>query len=369
MSEAQTFQLGEHPRVVFKDCSGELRIQGAGGSQVEVITRPGREGLQVQQTEEELSISSTISLTVRVPEAADTALESCSGDVRVTAVKELHVGGHRGDLMLTQVGSAELDTVNGDVDVGGSQSLRVTTLNGDLRVSAVQGELALVGVRGDILLRAVTGRAELHGITGNVRIRNPEGHVDVHDVNGNIELTGNLESGEYALETLGDIRLQLDQDSDARLELEAPVGSISCSLTLSDTQESRHSLQGILGQGTARLRVIAVSGDIKVRARRSGDVEEVLQEEIARVEEAARRAKERAQHMAEKMRRRGERLEHRSRRRAEHVSSTHTHGTRARRRHAPAEDVQQERLAVLRMLSEGKINAKQAEALLSALES
>jgi hypothetical protein len=40
-----------------------------------------------------------------------------------------------------------------------------------------------------------------------------------------------------------------------------------------------------------------------------------------------------------------------------------------RRQCAPAGDLQQERLAVLKMLAEGKINAEQAEALLSALES
>jgi hypothetical protein len=284
-------------------------------------------------------------------------------------VRELHLSAHRGDVTLVQVGTSELSTVNGDVDVGGSQSLRVTTLNGDLRVSAVQGELLLSGIRGDILLRAATGRAVLRGITGDVRIRNPEGHVDVHDVNGDVEFIGNLKSGEYSLEANGDIRLQLDRESDVRLELEAPVGSVSSALSLGEAQELPHGLQGTLGQGAAQLRAIAASGDIKVRARRSSDVEEALQEEIARVEEAARRAQERAQRMAEKMKRRGERLERQAQRRAERISQRHTLKTRVQRQSAPAEDVQKERLAVLRMLSEGKISASQAEALLSALES
>ncbi len=369
MSDSQVFELGDHPRVVFNACSGDLRIQGARDGQVELLARPEAEGLHLQQTEDVLNVSSSISLTVRVPEAATVALQGCSGDLRATRVKELHVDLHRGDLVLTQVDSAELGTVNGDLEVAGSQSLRVTTLNGNARVSAVQGELVMVGVRGDIQVRAVSGRVELHGITGDIHIRNPEGQIDVHDVNGDVELSGKLCGGEYTVETNGNVRLELDHGSDARLELEAPVGSLSCNLALTDPQESAHRLQGTLGQGTSHVRIVAASGDIKVRGRRSDDVEEVLQEEIARVEECARRAAERAERMAEKMRRRGERLEEKAQRRAERIAKMHRRMAPLHRQPASADDVLQERLAVLKMLSEGKINAEQAEALLSALES
>lgn len=369
MTETQFFQLGDHPQVVFNACTDDLRIQGSDQDQVELVAGPDREGLQVHQTAEALNISSTSSLTVLVPEAAIIALEGCSGDARVTKVKGLQAGRHNGDLALTQVDTAQLGGVNGDVQVGGSRSLRVTTLNGDLRVSAAQGELVLGSIRGDILLRAVAGRAEVSGITGDISIRNPDGQIHVHDVNGDVELSGNLKGGEYVVETNGDVRLQLGDGSDVRLELEAPLGRISSSLKLSNMQESEHSLQGTLGQGSATVRIIATGGDIKVRATRSGDVEEVLEEEIARVEECARRAAERAERMADKMRRRGECIEQKARRRAARVATAYRHGTLLRRQCAPAGDLQQERLAVLKMLAEGKINAEQAEALLSALES
>jgi hypothetical protein len=368
-SETQIFELGDQPRIAFSACSDDLRIQGGADGWVELLAPPDTEGVQVLQTEQGLSISSTSSLTVRVPEAAVLALESCSGDVHASRVREVHVVRHNGDLMLTQVNAAELDAVNGDVQIGGGQSLQVSTLNGDLRVSALQGELTLVGIRGDVLLRSVVGHAEAHDITGDISVRNPDGQIDVHDVNGDVELTGSLVSGEYTVEASGNVRLQLDKSSDAHLELEAPVGSISYSLKLSDKRETTHSLQGTINQGTAKIRVVAAGGDIKVRATRSGDMEEVLEEEIARVEECARRAAERAEHMAEKMRQRGQRLEDKARRRAERTARIHSHGTLLRHQYAPADNVQQERLAVLRMLAEGKINAEQAEALLSALES
>ena len=51
------------------------------------------------------------------------------------------------------------------------------------------------------------------------------------------------------------------------------------------------------------------------------------------------------------------------------MAKVRVHGTALRRQCASGDDVQQERLAVLEMLSEGKINAEQAAALLSALES
>jgi len=368
-SNTRIFQLGDRSQVVFSACSDDLRIQGGAEGQAEVLDRPDTSGLQVQQTDQGLHITSASPLAVRVPESAIVALQSCSGDALITRIREAHVGQHSGDLMLTKVGAAELSGINGDVQIGGGQSLRVTTLNGDLRVSATQGELSLVGICGDITLRSVAGHAEIRGITGDISLRNPDGQIHVHDVNGNVELAGNLSSGEYTVETNGDVALRLDQSSDARLELEAPVGSISCSLRLSDTQQAAHALLGTLGQGSAKLRVIAASGDIKVRATRGGDMEEALEEEMARVEQCARRAADRAERMAEKMRQRGQRLEEKARRRAERMARIHSYGTLLRNQYAPADNAQQERLAVLKMLAEGKINAEQAEALLSALES
>jgi hypothetical protein len=368
MSETRVFDLGDAARVLFKGCSSDLRIQGVEGTQAEFLVPTNRDGLHIEPTEQGLQVSSSISLAVRVPQSTRVALQSCSGDARVTKVGELQIGQHHGDLVVMQVGSAELEALNGDVQVGGTGPLRMTTVNGDLHVSAAQGELVLVGIRGDVRLQAIKGQAELHNVTGDISIRNLDGQLDVHDVNGDVELSANLRSGEYAVEANGDIRLRLDHSSDALIELEAPLGSISSSLKLSESQQSAHALRGTLGQGTARVRIFAVSGDIKARAVRSSDMEEALNDEIARVEECAQRAAARAQRMAEKMRRRSERIEERARRRAERVAGPHIDRTLPRRQRASSGVVQQERMAVLTMLSEGKINAEQAEALLAALE-
>lgn len=376
--KSKTFELGQSPRLVFRSCEGGVRIQGWEKDQVELSLRKEAKALDVREVEGALEISSTTSLTAHVPVETTAVLESCVGDVRAAAVSGLHINKHRGDLSLNQVNRIETTTVYGDVQVRESQFLRLTALNGELTVQAAKDKVAIGGVRGDVVLKGATGQLDLRDITGDLSIRDPDGHVDVHDMNGDIELRGNLRSGQYNLQTNGDVAVYLAPTSDVHLDLEATSGRVASNLELSEGQESAHKLAGNLGSGTAQLKVVANNGDIKVRQMRVTDLQDETERARARAEAGARREAERAQRRAEKLRRKGERLEAKARRRNERLAQKAQERATLLRRwrtkwstpqaRLGTENLEEERLAVLRMLAEGKINAEQAEALLTALE-
>ena len=370
---SKTFQLAPRPRLVFRSCTADVRIRGWDKEQVELLLRQESETMSVQEVEGGLEISTTVPLTANVPVESTAALEDCTGDLRVEALDELFVNKHRGDLSLSQVKRIEIAVVYGDVGVRGSQSLHVATLNGDLQVRGADDKVAVVGVRGDVSLKETSGQVSLHDVTGDVSILDSEGDVEVHDLNGDVELGGNLQSGQCSIETNGNVAVYLDPSSNAHLELEAPHGRVACTLKLGGAQESAHRLTGALGSGAAQLKVVAHNGDIKARQRRATKVQHESERELARADARTRREAERAQRRAEKLRRKGERLEEKARLRRERLAQKAQQRRRrstrgAAQARAARENLEQERLAVLRMLAESKISAEQAETLLGALE-
>jgi hypothetical protein len=377
VTNERTFNLGSNPCLVFRSCFDDLHIQGWGKPQVQLLLVDADEEPQLREEQGTLEISANVPLTAHVPTASSVLLEGCAGDVRAIGFQQLHASSHRGDVSVARVESVELDTISGDGLVHEGRSVRASSVNGDLSILSVQDDVSAVSIRGDVALTSVRGSVEVRAINGDVSIRNPGGHLRVGDVNGSIELAGNLQSGEYELESIGDVTLYVDRASSARLKLEAPRGQIASSLEFTRTLESAHVLEGSLGNAVAEVRALSTAGDIRLRGKRASEVQQAVEEEVARAEHWAHRAAERAQHLAEKLQRRSERRERRVHRRAEHVArkaqGLAALGRAAAQRaagRAPVNQaaVQEERLAVLRMLSQGQINAAQAEKLLAALE-
>ena len=372
------FDLGPNPHLVFRSCVGGLRIRAWGESQVQLWLDQEPETLDVQEAEGELEVSTTGPVTAQVPAETTVVVKGSVGDLHATGLSKLSVTDHRGDLTATSCGTLELATLHGDVRVRDSQYLDVQSLNGDLRVGAAQGEAQVAGIRGDVSLRGLSGQVSAFNITGSLSIYHVDGRLDVHDVDGDIQLKATLQSGQYAIQTNGDVALYLGPESNAHLELETAAGRVSCTAELRNVKEAPHGLTGDLGEGAAQLTVSASSGDIRVHQATVGNLQEEMERERARAEAYARREAERAQRMGDKMRRKGERLAEKARRRGERAArKARKHAAKARdwriewsvrRTSAAGDNLEQERLAVLRMLGKGTINAEQAEALLQALE-
>ncbi len=362
---SQTYDLGHNPRLTFHSCTADLRIAGSECDQVEIQWTDGSKDLEVQQEENALEITASASLSLTVPVQASVALDGCAGDAHIVNVEQLVVKGHRGDLSLRQVNQIEIAAVYGDVSVGTSASLQVTTLNGDILVRSVSEKVALVGIRGDVSLRDTGGQVTVRGVTGDILIHDPGGSVEARDLNGDVKLRGDLQDGQFSLEANGSIKIYLEPTSNVHLELQAPLGHIRSDLELIDALQAAHTLAGGLGTGTAQLKAVAASGDITLSREQVG---EQLDRRLARAEARAERHARRAEHRAEKLKHKAERLEHKAQKRAARLRRWQIKWDRAEAVERP-ENLEQERLAVLRMLAEQKINAEQAETLLDSLES
>jgi DUF4097 and DUF4098 domain-containing protein YvlB len=387
--ESQSYKLGANPRLVFRSCAADLTIEGGDGLQVQLQYPERAQTVDVRESEGALEIHSAIPLSVTAPVGTIAVVESCAGDLRCINLDELHINKHSGDVSAKEVSRADIVKVNGDVSVHGGESLQVTTLNGDLSVWTISAKAAILGVRGDVLIKGTEGQASLHGITGDVAILEPGGGMDARDVNGDIQFLGIKLGGECSLEANGDVAIYLEDTVNAHLELDAPLGRIVSSLELSDAEQSAHRVTGNLGAGAVQLKAVAHNGDIRLGQKQAGKVPAELDMAFTRAEREAEQAMRKAEKREDKARRRAERLEEKARLRAERLEEkarrrSERAAARAQKRAADvrrwhvkwgtpqaarqADNMEEERLAVLRMLAEGKVNAQQAEALLEALE-
>jgi DUF4097 and DUF4098 domain-containing protein YvlB len=361
----KSYQLGPSPRVSFDTCVGDLRVQGWDREEVQLRFRSEDGVSDAQQVDADLTITGPMPKAANVPAAASVLLRNCAGDVHATGFATLRIEQHQGDLDLQHMDQVDLKTVHGDIQACEVRSLQVAAVHGDLHVQAVAEALAVAGVHGDIVLRAAQGQLAVKDVTGDVVARNPVGQLDVRNVTGDVALSGNIQTGDYHLEALSDVALDLDTASDARLEAEAQLGRIACGLALAETAESAHKLSGKLGQGTAHIQVVTLSGDIRLRPLGADRVRHEMEKERIWTEVHARRAADRARRLAEKAE------AHAAKVRRWHLEwQTPAPGAAAPRRQerVSPETLQDERLAILKMLAEGKISAEQADSLLSALE-
>jgi hypothetical protein len=361
----KSFQLGPNPHLAFHACVGDLRVQGWDREEVQLLFRGEDEVAQAQQVDTELTITGRMPKAANVPVAASVSLQNCAGDLYATGFATLQIEQHQGDLHLQHIDQAEVKTVHGDVQAGDMRSLQVATLHGDLHVQTIAEALAVTAVHGDIVLRGAQGQLAVENTTGDVVVRNPAGHLDVRNVTGDIALSGNLQAGEYHLQALGDVALDLDTASDASLEAEARLGRIACGLALAETAESAHKLSGKLGQGAAHIQVVTLSGDIRLRPLGADRVRHEMEKERIWTEAHARRAADRARRLAEKVEARAAKVR---RWRVEWATPAPGAATPQRQERSSTEALQDERLTVLKMLAEGKISTEEADSLLSALE-
>lgn len=364
---SQSFHLGASPRLFFRACRGDLRIQGWELDEVQLLAHQEADLQGVREVEGGLEITGRMPRLVNVPQMAGVVVENCLGDVHVAACSSLRAEKHRGDLSLHRVNNVELEVVHGDVHVRGCQSLHVTTLHGDLRVRGASGELSIAGLHGDASLHELGGPALLRDITGDVTVRGIREALEARNVTGDLVLTANLLTGAHHLEAMGDVALYLEPSSDVQVDLEAPLGRIVCELELNQVEKTAHRLSGILGQGKASLHAVAQGGDIRLRQLSADEAAQARERERTREEARAFREAERARRIADHMRRIDERLTRKAEERANRIRHWQLRWSDSRRMAEP-QNLAEERLAVLKMVSEGKITAAQAEALLKALE-
>jgi hypothetical protein len=414
---------GEAPEIVITSVGGDLRLQGWDQSQLQAEAADAH-SLHAEQRNGTITLECRTDCGVRVPRRARLKIQQVGGDAKVKSLEgPLEIQSVGGSLVLRQMGEVKLERVGGDVSakkIGGSLSLAVA---GDVSVRSVAGSFQAATVRGDLYLRDVGGgaSAQVQGdvvlslafasgqpydfsAQGDLLCRVPPGtsaklqlqsggEITIDIVGARIEgdthrKTVTLGGGDVpvSLRAGGDLRLtDLSADPEAMgefgehfgeefgvmaeefaVQIESQIES-QLESQMADFERQLSEKLSALDLNLGSLHGHVNAEEIAARARRAAE----RASELARRKAAA--AQERAQRRAEAAQRRAERHAERAARR--HGPKLHTfaldfQGLRAAKPTAPPGDpvTDAERMAILRMVEQGKISVEDAEKLLSALE-
>jgi DUF4097 and DUF4098 domain-containing protein YvlB len=343
------------------------------------------------------------------------SVESVHGDCSLRAgLATVSLGEVHGDLAVEDLdGSLSVGQAHADVLLTRIAEASLGQVHGDLHARTVDGDLKLGTVSGDVRVRQVSGALTLEEGRGSLHAQDLEGGMAVHAVRGDLSLRGTLAAGmTYQAQASGDVTARFPADASARFTLEAG-GEVSASLPQVESEEAGRVV-GQAGAGEAQV-TLRAGGDLSLRLAGAGgaageevapdwseslgeqieaqiaahlgelnldhlvhhEVEKALhqaEQEIARaqqrIERETARAEERARRAQEKAARAAQRVQERMARRARKWGAPSGEGFFGRAepaRRAPKVP-EEEQLAVLRMLQEGKISTEQAEQLLKALE-
>ncbi|MBW3661729.1 MAG: DUF4097 domain-containing protein [Actinobacteria bacterium] len=129
----------------------------------------------------------------------------------------------------------------------------------DLEVELAAGELTVTGMRGPIAASVAAGSLELEGFRGPLKLKLKAGTV---------EGRGRLTSGASTVQCkLGEVRLDLDADSDVTVTARAKVGEVRLPDRQGgagiDLREDRY----VFGRGTATLEIDTAAGAVDIRSR------------------------------------------------------------------------------------------------------
>jgi len=370
--ETRTIETGLAPKIKFENVSGSLRVRARETEQVEIQSGEGG-NLHAEAGNGDLTIVCESDCMVVVPleaavEAAviggDASFRGFSGDVSVRTVG--------GSLSLRSVGAATAETVGGDVTA--------RQLSGGLSIDQVGGGAVVDQVQGDVRLR---------GLGGDVRLSRVEGLVQVTaggDARVSLSPEGDAKS---AVTAGGDLNCYLAQSASVCVRLEAG-GDLRLAVPVEAT-DIPGGCEIRLGEGKAEVD-LSCGGDLTLRT--GSDSEEVAAVDLGEAI-AARVGAEIESHMIdieEGLTGLGDRLqtfdsEKIGRKVRISIAKAQRKAARAQRKAArhrrtaasmkdftvksPGENgaSEEERLLILRMLEEGKINVEEAESLLGAIDS
>jgi hypothetical protein len=368
--ETLKIEVGEKAHVRITTIGGDLRLTGRDGAQLEAHA-PVEGKLSVVKKNEHVEVSCRSGCLVFLPSDAVVQVDAIGGDLRTIGLNgDLTLGTVGGDCSLRRVGKVTIDRIGGDLDarkLGGDLSL--TSGGGDGIVSQVEGSVKIVTLGGDIILQRVEGDVEL-GVGGDASVRlDPK--KKVHAV---------VSAG-------GDLTCRIPEDASAKITVKA-----GGDLRLSGVQEvesKANSREVRMGNGDAEIDLQA-GGDLWLRtgSETYSDVDLGLGESITAGIEASMAdlearfdalgrdfSKFDSDRIGERVRRavsRSMRKAERARKVAEHRVNRHHQGREISfgiSDFGGHEQVsEEERMSILRMLEQGKINIEEAESLLKALE-
>jgi hypothetical protein len=289
------------------------------------------------------------------------------GDLRLQTqdVPEVTV---ESDYPFTLTGGGEVATINGerdlDVKVPVDSQIHLSACAGDARISGVRGPIQIKAVGGDLVLRKV-GSIEAGTVGGDVNARGLDGSFEVV-AGGDIVFTAQLSSDhDYWLNAGGDIIWRTPPGASATLEV-AAGGEV-----ITRVPGVKHAPGGVIIGDGAALGHFQAGGDIVINAETDADpIGQAATEIEARVRSITENAMDKVARKLEDAQRKLERSGRRGRWGVGYVVPDVPRPLERPVPPAPPSEPvsNEERLAILRLVENGKITAGEAARLLAALD-
>jgi len=378
--EKVVLETGESPTIIIQAIGGDLRISGRDGEQLEAQA-PEKGKLKVDETKKGIQVSCRSGCLLFLPKGSKIEAGDIGGDGRLTDIQgEVLIRTVGGDLSLRRLGKTSLERVGGDA--------QIREIEGDLMIDHIGGDAVIRGIQGDTHLRMVGGDLMLGEVARSVEVM----------VGGDavVELLAEPETN-AKVQTGSDLSCRLPENPSAQVHIKAG-GEVHMPRGL-DADHTSQELEFTLGEGDSGIDLSA-GGDLNLMYGRSIDdfdtgfvggmlteVDAKLAEMEAhfnamgigmdsfdadRIGERVRRSVRQAQRRAQRAIQKAEGVARKAQRKHQNLKFDMS-GNWPDLRFADFTSSQptvsdEERLAILRMVEDGKISVDDAEALLKVLE-
>jgi hypothetical protein len=360
--------LGPTPDVTISSISGDCEVRGVNGVETLIVA----DGNESDASESDGAFSAS----------------ACGGDcvMRLPEGGKLRIGDLGGDMSLKGVyGEVSVDHLGGDFAARRCGSLVLGRVGGDAVLREVEGDLALGMVGGDCALQECAELVRIDEIGGDCTARDVSAGIEVGRVKGDLSIRTSIRPGAtFTANANGDLEFAVPADSSIRIIVPSESNlSLGRGLTaVNEGEKVIITLGG--GEATAEL---SARGTVRIRLdeeyNRSRehtigmdrDFDNYMVDVSAQIDSHLRGLERHLDDLPERVRNRVEqRLNAAIRqvvsaeRQARHMAEQGD-APRGASGFARSEPIsEQERLAVLKMLEEGKITVQQAQTLLAALE-
>jgi DUF4097 and DUF4098 domain-containing protein YvlB len=216
----KTYRIGAGGQIRIGNVSGDVIVTGYDGDSIMVTgTKQGRDRDMIEI--EDRSGAGNVDVGVRYPKRCN-----CDASVRF-------------DVQVPR-------SVKYDFD-------QIASVSGDVHVTGVTGKLHATAVSGDVTVKDVSGTVSASAVSGDVA-------VEISRIDGADEMKFNTVSG--------DVSVMLPSSLDADVDMSSFSGSIKTDFAIevrSERYGSRNSARAKLGDGSRRLKMSSVSGDLSLR--------------------------------------------------------------------------------------------------------